>query len=87
MTHDQNNPSDKMPCKGMLPGCVTRGENARLVGCDDDSTLSRGSARNRKLMIGIGVGSLSIATDTIRHAVTKDRDAQHEGVGDRADNF
>ena len=26
MTHDQNNPSDKMPCKGMLPGCVTRGE-------------------------------------------------------------
>jgi len=38
-------------------------------------------------MIGIGVGSLSIATDTIRHAVTKDRDAQHEGVGDRADNF
>jgi len=40
MTHDQNNPSDKMPCKGMLPGCVTRGENARLVGCDNDSTLS-----------------------------------------------
>jgi len=23
MTHDQNNPGDKMPCKGMLPGCVT----------------------------------------------------------------
>ena len=23
MTHDQDNPGDKMPCKGMLPGCVT----------------------------------------------------------------
>ena len=23
MRHDQNNPGDKMPCKGMLPGCVT----------------------------------------------------------------
>jgi len=23
MTHDHNNPGDKMPCKGMLPGCVT----------------------------------------------------------------
>ena len=23
MMHDQDNPGDKMPCKGMLPGCVT----------------------------------------------------------------
>ena len=23
MTHDQDHPGDKMPCKGMLPGCVT----------------------------------------------------------------
>src|SRR5262244_211766 len=23
MTHDQDNPGEKMPCKGMLPGCVT----------------------------------------------------------------
>ena len=23
MMHDQDNPADKMPCKGMLPGCVT----------------------------------------------------------------
>jgi len=23
MTHDHDNPGDKTPCKGMLPGCVT----------------------------------------------------------------
>src|SRR5215471_17632154 len=23
MMHDQDHPADKMPCKGMLPGCVT----------------------------------------------------------------
>ena len=23
MMHDQDNPGEKMPCKGMLPGCVT----------------------------------------------------------------
>ena len=23
MMHDQDSPHDKMPCKGMLPGCVT----------------------------------------------------------------
>jgi hypothetical protein len=23
MMHDQDNPADKKPCKGMLPGCVT----------------------------------------------------------------
>jgi hypothetical protein len=23
MMHDQDSPADKMPCKGMLPGCVT----------------------------------------------------------------
>ena len=23
MMHEQDNPGDKMPCKGMLPGCVT----------------------------------------------------------------
>jgi len=23
MMHDHENPGDKMPCKGMLPGCVT----------------------------------------------------------------
>jgi hypothetical protein len=23
MMHDHQNPGDKMPCKGMLPGCVT----------------------------------------------------------------
>jgi hypothetical protein len=23
MMHEQNGPGDKMPCKGMLPGCVT----------------------------------------------------------------
>jgi hypothetical protein len=23
MTHEQDHPGDKMPCKGMLPGCIT----------------------------------------------------------------
>ena len=23
MMHDQDNPGDKMPCKGMLPGCIS----------------------------------------------------------------